>query len=99
MGERVRLSYGEMEDNCGKLLNVAGRFSETSEEMKSIVSTFTGVWEGDAEEIFESDYDTLKKSLDQTTEVLNEITQLAQKYIAQMREVESNFAKSHVSIS
>ncbi len=98
MGESVRLTYEQMESNCNQLNAQAGTLTETIGNIHNIVSQFTGVWEGEAEMRFEEDYDILKRSLSTATETMQEITKLVNDYVSAMREVETAFAKNHVTM-
>lgn len=99
MAGEVRLSYQEMEDNCGKLRDYAGQFSSLSGDVAAVVGSFTGAWTGQAEATFEEDYNTLTTSMNNAITAMEEITTMVQNYVNDMQEIEAAYGNgSHVSI-
>ena len=98
MADFVKLTYGEMMNNCIKLDNHAAEFEQTSANVMSLVGQFTGAWEGEAEVKFEDDYNILNKSMETAVATMREITTLVRDYVSAMQEVESTFGKSHVTV-
>ncbi|MGN1314270.1 MAG: WXG100 family type VII secretion target [Lachnospiraceae bacterium] len=99
MAGEVRLSYGEMEDNCSRLKDYAGQLMSISESVTSVVGSFSGVWTGQAETAFEEDYTTLMTSMKSAIDVMEEITTMVQGYVNDMQEIEAAYgSSSHVTI-
>lgn len=99
MAGEVRLSYGEMEDNCSRLKDYAEQFMSLSDNVNSVVGSFSGAWTGQAEAAFEEDYTTLMTSMKSAIDAMQEITTLVQSYVNDMQEIEAAYGgSSHVSI-
>lgn len=99
MAGEVRLSYQEMTDNCTKLDEYIGEFTEMTGYVSTIVSSFTDVWVGQAKESFVEDYETLTKSFANTVDVMREITTMIKNYVNDMQEIDNAYGSgAHVSI-
>ena len=94
----VMLTYNEMEDNCAKLVNLISEVTEESNSIQNIVKSFEGASKGQSKEVFEEDYRLMVESINTTIEAMNEVTELIQHYIADMRELEEAYGRGpHVT--
>ncbi len=95
----VSLTYEEMRANCDRLENHASTIEGIRDEADRLVKSFTGVWTGQAEQVFEEDYTLIFTSLSKAIETMLSITTTVRNYVNDMEEVESAYgAGSHVSI-
>ncbi len=98
MAETVKLSYSDMRENCTRLKSCAEEYSSTASDVTSLVSSFTGAWEGQAEATFEEDFRVLTDAMKTATETMVEIINLVDSYVNSMEEVENAYGKSHVTV-
>ena len=99
MQDGVKLSYGELRDYCQRLDNHAGTIETIKDEAEKIVESFTVVWTGQAEKVFQDDYTLIVSSLSQAMNTMREVTSMVRNYVNDMEEVESAYGGgSHVSI-
>ena len=95
----VRLTYEEMLSNCNSLKTYANEYESTAQNVTSLVSSFTGSWEGEAELKFEEDYNVLTNAMKTAVDTMREITILAENYVNSMQEIETAYGKNHVSMA
>ncbi|MDO4304367.1 MAG: WXG100 family type VII secretion target [Bacillota bacterium] len=98
MAGTVRLTYEEMNSNCTSLKSYASEYESTAQAVLSLVDSFSGSWEGQAEATFEEDYRTLTNAMKTSTETMREITTLVESYVNSMQEIENAYGKSHVTV-
>lgn len=99
MPGEVKLSYQEMRANCNKLAAHAETLETIRSEADNIVKSFTGVWMGQAQQVFEEDYMLIFTSLTKAIETMTSITTTVQNYVNDMEEVESAYGSGpHVTI-
>lgn len=98
MAGTVKLTYDEMLTNCSSLRSYADEYENTAQSVTSLVSAFTGSWEGEAEAKFEEDYNVLTNAMRTAVDTMREITALAENYVNSMQEIEAAYGQNHVSI-
>lgn len=98
MAGTVKLTYDEMLTNCSSLKSYADEYENTAQSVTSLVSAFTGSWEGEAEAKFEEDYNVLTNAMRTAVDTMREITALAENYVNSMQEIEAAYGQNHVSI-
>lgn len=98
MAGSVKLTYGDMRDNCGAINGYASEYEQIAQNVNSLVSAFTGSWEGEAEAKFEEDYNTLTNAMQTAVDTMREITTLVLNYVDSMEEVENAYSQNHVSV-
>ena len=94
----VKLTYDEMLGNCSSLKSYADQYEQTAQSVTSLVSAFTGSWEGEAEAKFEEDYNVLTNAMKTAVDTMREITTLAENYVNSMQEIEAAYGQNHVSV-
>lgn len=94
----VKLTYGDMRNNCTTINGYADEYESTSEKVNTLVSAFTGSWEGEAEAKFEEDYNVLTNAMKTAVDTMREITTLVMNYVESMEEIESSYGHNHVSV-
>lgn len=98
MAGSVKLTYDEMRNNCTTINGYADEYEQTAQNVSTLVSAFTGAWEGEAEAKFEEDYNVLTNAMKTAVDTMREITTLVQNYVDSMEEIEAAYGQNHVSI-
>lgn len=96
MATQLSMQYTEMETAIKNLKTESGNFKTASDNMSKQVKTLCDNWKADASSVYFADYTKLTKNFNKTKEVVDKLIESTEKYIADMKKVDSAYSKSKV---
>lgn len=97
MGTNLSMSYSEMEATAVRVKGMAEDLRRLMKDMTRDVNTLCDSWTAEASPIFREDYLKLANNVENTSQVVDELTVTVQKYAADMQSLDQSYAKSKVS--
>lgn len=97
MADGLKMSYSDMESCCGQLETIATDIESNKGNMSSRVSALCDSWEAEASPVYQGDYETIAKSIDNTIDVVRQLTASVRKYIADMQDLDSSYSSTKVN--
>lgn len=94
----LQVSYEDMQAEITKLSQYAVEFEATTNAMTSSVTALCDGWISASTEVYREDYIALANNFTQTLEVVRELIQSTNDYIAQMQALDSAFSSSKVTV-
>lgn len=96
MASQLSMKYSEMEGAIRQLKTECTNFANTTKNMTTQVTKLCDNWTADASPIYREDYGKLTKNFGQTLSVVKELISSTEKYLADMKALDTAYSKSKV---
>lgn len=97
MGTNLSMSYSEMEETAKRVKAMAEDLRRLMSDMTRDVNALCDNWTAEASPIFREDYTKLANNVENTSEVVDELTLTVEQYASDMQALDQSYAKSKVS--
>lgn len=98
MADSLKMSYDDMQAEITKLNQYAQDFETATSNMSTSVETLCNGWTSASTDAYYTDYNALTKNFSDTLDVVKDLIQSTQAYIADMQAVDEAYSKSKVSV-
>lgn len=94
---QLSMQYTQMDTAIRDLKKQVSTFNTTTKSMSTNVTTLCDNWKAQASPVYKADYEKLAKNFEKTAEVVTKLIQSTEKYIKDMKAVDTAYAKSKVN--
>lgn len=95
-GNGLNMDYDDMHRELEKLTTFVNEFRDLTSHMTASVNTLCNGWDAEASEVYRQDYTTLANNFSHTAEIVEQLIQSTNNYIADMDSVDTAYAQPHV---
>lgn len=96
--DSLKMSYEDMDTEIKKLEQYAQDFEDATRNMSTSVGLLCDGWTSASTETYRADYTALAGNFTHTLNVVKELIQSTQAYIADMQAVDQAYSKSKVTV-
>lgn len=93
---QLSMTYADMEREIKNLKTYMATFQTTTTKMNTSVNMLCDNWKAQASPIYKADYKKLSANFKKTKEVVDQLINSTEKYISDMKALDSAYSKSKV---